>query len=842
MAESLSKLAQELKPYILQWIPATRAGGAAAGGGISDHGQLSGLGDDDHLQYFNMPRGDARYLTLASYAAHVANPDAHHLRAHDLDSVNDHTGTLSWAKVNKAGSDLAHLATRKYTDLTNRTHSITGGDHSITASQYQLVGATAVNTLGLLTPLADVSGATKEAVLKSDGNGYLTLVRATLSDRLRAPLIDTVSGDLTVSPAGSLVKLASGKGMRSASFASGFAGNGWQVDDGIISTGTNLEVDNLTVRNILRVYELLIQQIRATNGSIFVSSVAKIETVVDNGGGSYTLTVEGDANVYQPFAVNDLIRAQRVRLTDTNLIYRSDLQVTAINVGGDTRKFTATLRSGSSAPTKGMEFVRLGNTADASRRGALYLSSDDSGAPFLDVVDGIAAWTDWGAPGKIKTRVGKLTGITGVANEYGVIAGATGYADADSYFKASNLGLRLNNTDLRLYSGASLVVQMERDYGLSFLAHPNLYTELTRTVSWHTSMPGSSGNTILSIGGRSTVSEEGGGIASQATGSKVAATHLSAKHATSDIAWIKLISSNADLGGGVYSSIDLVGGRLRYSNNDTTYHTVWHAGNDGADSGIDTDYIRGIRPNAVSGLAAMDQYQLFATNSVRDGVTLGGSGWGNTSYVAFNCYKSTTRGANGEDWPTDDNVMRFLGPQYNNQTRPALLIWSANSNKLVFSVGPAGLTEGAGITGWPTAPYELEYDYAAAALRVRGNAVWHAGNLSDGSWANASFNPGWANYGSPYRNVQYRKLAFGSVVIISGLVKATSTTPGIAIFILPSGYRPGTQLICSCMSYLPSTGTNEARRVDVYTNGEVRPVGWTPELNTWISLEIMFSL
>lgn len=33
--------------------------------GISDHGLLTGLADDDHPQYFNQPRGDGRYLQLA---------------------------------------------------------------------------------------------------------------------------------------------------------------------------------------------------------------------------------------------------------------------------------------------------------------------------------------------------------------------------------------------------------------------------------------------------------------------------------------------------------------------------------------------------------------------------------------------------------------------------------------------------------------------------------------------------------------------------------------------------------------------------------------------------------
>ena len=35
------------------------------GGGVSDHGALTGLADDDHTQYLNNARGDARYQPLA---------------------------------------------------------------------------------------------------------------------------------------------------------------------------------------------------------------------------------------------------------------------------------------------------------------------------------------------------------------------------------------------------------------------------------------------------------------------------------------------------------------------------------------------------------------------------------------------------------------------------------------------------------------------------------------------------------------------------------------------------------------------------------------------------------
>lgn len=44
----------------------------AGGGGVTDHGALTGLADDDHPQYHNDARGDARYA-LISHTHTIAN-------------------------------------------------------------------------------------------------------------------------------------------------------------------------------------------------------------------------------------------------------------------------------------------------------------------------------------------------------------------------------------------------------------------------------------------------------------------------------------------------------------------------------------------------------------------------------------------------------------------------------------------------------------------------------------------------------------------------------------------------------------------------------------------------
>jgi len=62
-------------------------------------------------------------------------------------------------------------------------HDVVGADHTVTGAKWSLVGASDVNTIGLLTPSADVSAGT-EAILKSDASGGLALHDLTLANDL----------------------------------------------------------------------------------------------------------------------------------------------------------------------------------------------------------------------------------------------------------------------------------------------------------------------------------------------------------------------------------------------------------------------------------------------------------------------------------------------------------------------------------------------------------------------------------------------------------------------------------------------------------------------------------
>lgn len=519
MAESLSKLAQELKPYILQWLPATRAGGAAAGGGISDHGQLSGLSDDDHLQYFNTPRGDARYLTLASYAAHVANPDAHHLRSHDLDSASDHTGTLSWSKINKAGSDLAHLATRKYTDLTNRTHSITGGDHSVVGAALDIIGLTAPSTLGVLTPSSDPGAAA--AILRTSSNGSLFLDADTLyvdaaNDRVginRAPggasldVIAANNADHTLrvqqksgqtgrlwrvenTGGQELIVLDSQGNLQSGNpgFVSGLTG--WQITP----TGT-AEFNNVWVRGELHSSIFVMDEFHASGGTLFVATAAALEndavlssardealtncrttafsdqnyvdcrTTSASGSGSQITArvIENWIEISDPasghaqvFAAGDVVRCKTFNGTS---VFDLWMRINAITDLTAYYRYHVQVMSGTYATLPaGSAVVSYGKNGD----GRILLTSDQNYAPYIDIFTvGSNPWAGGLTP---HVRLGRLDGVgvpglSGV-KQYGLVAG-TNLSNANSpYIAMTNLMAKLYKIDLTLNDGTNDTVSL----------------------------------------------------------------------------------------------------------------------------------------------------------------------------------------------------------------------------------------------------------------------------------------------------------------------------------------------------------------------------------------------
>lgn len=186
----------------------------------------------------------------------------------------------------------------------------------------------------------------------------------------------------------------------SPTFASGFTGWGWQIDT---PTATG-EMDNLFIRKTFTAYEIVYSQIYGLGGSQIVSDInkiARVEVMADR----YRCYMDDmDGLMLMNLRKGDGVRIQ-TRTGTTSIKY---LFGRCIGVDSDYFDIAIPLIEGTGQPEAGDFALRWGNNEDADRQGLIYLTTADSGAPFIDVYDGI---TDASTEGKLKARIGHLTGI-----------------------------------------------------------------------------------------------------------------------------------------------------------------------------------------------------------------------------------------------------------------------------------------------------------------------------------------------------------------------------------------------------------------------------------------------
>jgi len=201
-----------------------------------------------------------------------------------------------------------------------------------------------------------------------------------------------------------------------AGFSSGFAGSGWKLE----TDDNHLTVDNLTVRQSMSVYTLEINKIRATNGAMWVSDAVEVDSVSASAT-YYTLHVDTGEDNLIPFSVGDIIRAQA--WSGNSIIY-SEMYVAIIGqVSGNVLCPIASATG--SAPVAGQTFVRVGSVSKDERKGAVYITSSDDDAPYIDVIDG---YDTVGGSFDTRVRLGNLDGITDLdagldgsqTNQYGL--------------------------------------------------------------------------------------------------------------------------------------------------------------------------------------------------------------------------------------------------------------------------------------------------------------------------------------------------------------------------------------------------------------------------------------
>lgn len=245
---------------------------------------------------------------------------------------------------------------------------------------------------------------------------------------LRKDQADVASGEITFVhglTTQDMAKIADDMG--TPVFVDDFAGEGWRIDaDG------NLTIENLTVRSTMRVFELLVQQVKATGGEIIVSPAnGRIKAVDEEEGGGtggfpmafpvtfpqtqgdmYVCTIDdgdnesGSFSYGNMFHVGDLVRCQR---WNKNLNTIHSYWVCVAKVEGNDIYLPKTQFASGTAPEVGDELVLMGSASDTTRQGAISISATNDGHPRITVLNGISTPS---LAGRTRLVLGDLSGIS----------------------------------------------------------------------------------------------------------------------------------------------------------------------------------------------------------------------------------------------------------------------------------------------------------------------------------------------------------------------------------------------------------------------------------------------
>lgn len=227
--------------------------------------------------------------------------------------------------------------------------------------------------------------------------------------------------------------------MGSDDYAPGFTGKGWNVR---MSGGLSyLDIDNLTLRGSMTVYELLIKQIRATNGGIVVSAangrvkrVEGFDSIAHLPGDTVKVWYEQG----NPFKAGDWVRCMKWD-TAHNRMHQYWAKVKSIGTDatyGDYTEFDYasfdTYKGGSGPaaierldiPRVGDEAVLFGSTV-SGRQGVIYITAAEDEPPCIEVLEGV---TTNSIEGVQRTRLGSLKQMSDTDFD-GLLGGSGLYSD-----------------------------------------------------------------------------------------------------------------------------------------------------------------------------------------------------------------------------------------------------------------------------------------------------------------------------------------------------------------------------------------------------------------------------
>ena len=210
--------------------------------------------------------------------------------------------------------------------------------------------------------------------------------------------------------------------LSSDSFTSGVFGDGWRIKE--VNSEWAAEFDRITVRGTIEAFVFKKNIVQASNAMLLVTDSCKLDSDI----------LAGDTVI--DVVENTLLANDVVLIQDEigGSIYREIITITSVL--GDQLTVTRGVVGAAKAWPGGTVLTRIGNSATASRQGAILLDASTTDSPFIDILgvddtsDISSTYTEsvTDAIAKVKVRLGQLSGIidsdvglTGT-DEYGMYA------------------------------------------------------------------------------------------------------------------------------------------------------------------------------------------------------------------------------------------------------------------------------------------------------------------------------------------------------------------------------------------------------------------------------------
>ncbi len=207
--------------------------------------------------------------------------------------------------------------------------------------------------------------------------------------------------------------------LSSENFISGFpGGSGWALfwkevmnAAGVTERKAVMELDDVTIRGVMRVYEFVISQLVGENGTRITSDMMRVHSINPATKTIYLDTEKGV--LYNPFRAGDIVMVQQFSVNGHGG-KQYEFEVVDAKVGaladGENRLDSITYKNfvGDVNSVAARDVLtRVDSLTDSDRKGIIKQTSVEEGSPYLDVLYGMKTDPD----NAVRTRLGRLAGI-----------------------------------------------------------------------------------------------------------------------------------------------------------------------------------------------------------------------------------------------------------------------------------------------------------------------------------------------------------------------------------------------------------------------------------------------